>query len=235
MAHLSSIEASDRFQYFSIVRRNTGSSPSIAALIWVDRDRRYFISSALSTNAGEIRTRKRWTQTDDGALPVNITYRQPELVDYYYSVCGRIDHHNRCRQADLISEKKVQTKSYAFRDNSTILSMIIVDCWLVCHGWKSVSDHISQSEFYEKLAVQLIDFDFSTSSNIGVNPTGNKSNVLLMPTRMQRLKLLARWILASYAAAVLADGEIQPCYTSLSRNKPLTWWPVENWGELLEM
>lgn len=94
-------------------------------------------------------------------------------------MCTKIDQQNRCRQADLNIEKKMQTKSWALRVNSTILSMVVVDAWLVFNGCQKSTEHIGQKQFYESLATELIDFDFEAPPSSNLVGTGSSSVSLL--------------------------------------------------------
>ena len=66
-----------------------------------------------------------------------------------------IDQHNRHRQDNLKTEKKLETKKWDMRVNLTIFSMIVVDTWLV-YSQVTGSTEL-QSEFYVCLAEELID------------------------------------------------------------------------------
>ena len=68
----------------------------------------------------------------------------------YYRTCGVIDQHNRHRQDNLKTEKKLETKKWDMRVNLTIFSMIVVDTWLV-YSQATGSTEL-QSEFYVRLA-----------------------------------------------------------------------------------
>jgi hypothetical protein len=80
------------------------------AMVWLDRERRYFISTASSGVEGSPYTRTRWRQLDSGPARVEVVVPLPEVVELYYSCCARIDEHNRCRHADLEMEKRFQVK-----------------------------------------------------------------------------------------------------------------------------
>jgi hypothetical protein len=100
------------------------------ALLWLDRDRRFFIATASSTLEGFPYSRTRWRQLEDGPARVDLEVRQPELLEAYYSACAQRDQHNHCRQADLMLERKVRTHDWNFRVNCSLLGMIIVDAFL---------------------------------------------------------------------------------------------------------
>ena len=127
--------------------------------VWMDRDRRYFIASASSLDSGIPYSRNRWRQVslELDALPENVelTIPQPKATEVYYRTCGVIDQHNRHRQDNLKTEKKLETKKWDIRVNITIFSMIVVDTWLV-YSQATGSTEL-QSEFYVRLAEELID------------------------------------------------------------------------------
>ena len=91
---------------------------------------------------------------------VNIETAQPELVEMYYGICALVDQHNRSRQANLKLETKLHTKDWATRLNLSIVGICTVDAWKL---WKALqeedpdeSTHISEHEFYLKLAEEMV-------------------------------------------------------------------------------
>ena len=116
MAYLSSLEFTEgRGQREGVVMKSLGR-PWIMAYVWVDRDRRYFISTASSLTDGNSYSRWRWRQPElsleDMGLPNNqdavrqqLTVPQPKVCEIYYNTCGSIDQHNRHRQ-DTLQMKK---------------------------------------------------------------------------------------------------------------------------------
>ena len=72
---------------------------------WMYRERRDFIYSSSSTSDGEPNIRRSLRQESEevNAEPDNITLiiDQPKTCEYYYNYCSMVDHHIRCRQADL--------------------------------------------------------------------------------------------------------------------------------------
>ena len=67
------------------------------------------------------------------ALPENmeLTIPQPKATEVYYRTCGVIGQHNRHRQDNLKTNKKLETTKWDMRVNLTIFSMSVVDTWLV--------------------------------------------------------------------------------------------------------
>ena len=131
MSSLSKLELVQRGDYKGLVARGTDGQPTMLSFIWMDRDRRYFIASALSLDSGILYSRNRWRKVsfELDALPENVelTIPQPKVMEVYYQTCGVIDQHNRHRQDNLKTEKKLETKKWDMRANLTIFLMIVVD------------------------------------------------------------------------------------------------------------
>ena len=159
MSYLSNLELVQRGDYKGLVARGTDGQPTMLSFVWMDRDRRYFVASASSLDSGVPYSQNRWRQVslELDALPENVelTIPQPKAAEVYYRTCGVIDQHNRHRQDNLKTEKKLETKKWDMRVNLTIFSMIVVDTWLV-YSQATGSTEL-QSEFYVRLAEELID------------------------------------------------------------------------------
>ena len=145
--------------------RETGR-PDMIAFVWMDRERRYFISTGPCLTDGEPYRRWRWRQIEDVATDtpperVELVVEQPKAAEVYYSVCGKVDQHNRDRQSTLCIEKKLRTNDWSMRVNLTILSMIIVDTWKIWNALTNESidndNNEKQKTFYGHLASELID------------------------------------------------------------------------------
>ena len=88
------------------------------AYVWMDHDRRYFISTASSLQYGKDYSRICWRQPD---LPEEdfggvkneeeerqeLTVSQPKFTEIYYNPCAAIDQHNCHRQDTLKVERKM--------------------------------------------------------------------------------------------------------------------------------
>jgi hypothetical protein len=166
-AYLSNLEMRERGERRVIARDDTGT-PFMLAFSWMDRDRRYFISSASSLQPGRAYTRYRWRQVSDepNAAPerVELEIPQPQAAEIYYDACGMIDRHNRCRQDDLMLERKLGTMDWSMRVNTSVLGMCIVDAWYAysqCTKTRGATTSTAESEkqkdFYSFLAEELID------------------------------------------------------------------------------
>jgi hypothetical protein len=76
------------------------------AVVWVDRERRYFICTASSVVEGAKYSGTRWRQLQDGVQRVTLEIKQPRVAELYNGSCAMIYRHNRCRQVDLMLERK---------------------------------------------------------------------------------------------------------------------------------
>jgi hypothetical protein len=158
-------------------------TPELGAFVWMDRERRYFISSAGSLEDGTPYVRCRWRQVDQtpNAAPEQVMFSimQPKIAELYYSTCAAIDKHNRLRQDDLRIEKKIETKDWSTRVNLSIFSMIIVDTWLVFSAFKNAPTvEYNQKEFYSVLSEELIDNSYGNRGRVTrprSSPTSGRS------------------------------------------------------------
>ena len=159
MSNLSNLELVQHRDYKGLVARGTDGQPTMLLFIWMDRECRYFVASVSLLDSGILYSRNRWCQVslEVDALPENmeLTIPQPKVTEVYYWTCCAIDQHNRHRQDNLKTEKKLETKKWDMRVNLTIFSMIVVDTWLVYS--QAMGSTELQSEFYVRLAEELID------------------------------------------------------------------------------
>jgi hypothetical protein len=103
-----------RGDWKSYVHRRDGKIAAMA-VVWVDRERRYFISTASSVVEGAMYGRTRWRQLEGSAQRVTVEVKQPHVAELYYNLSSVIDRHNHCRQNDLILERKCQTHDWSVR------------------------------------------------------------------------------------------------------------------------
>jgi hypothetical protein len=117
MAYLTNIEMQSCGEREGVVYRDKHGVPKLMAFVWMDRDRRYFIASSSSLRKGTGYVRDRWRQVDTSpdadAERVELTVDQPEACQHYYQACGKVDQHNRHRQATLKLETKFVTHDWA--------------------------------------------------------------------------------------------------------------------------
>ena len=133
--------------------KTTISNTDLYAFIWVDRDRRCFITNTSSLTHGRTIERRRMRQvepvyTNEEPHQQTLTIAQPKAAELYYDVCGKIDGHNRRRHDTLKLEKKVEVKDWSKRANLYILGMIIVDSFLLYHHL--VNQEEEEPHFYRR-------------------------------------------------------------------------------------
>jgi Transposase IS4 len=146
----------------ALLSKDEDTGCSLLAFVWADRDRRYFISTCLSTSPGKTIHRRRWRQVDSApnADPevANIAISQTECGQVYYEGCGAIDQHNRHRQDGLDLEKKVQTMGWHNRAAHSIFGMCVVDAYDLAFGCQGRKHHNGGFRFFiEDLITSLID------------------------------------------------------------------------------
>jgi hypothetical protein len=163
-AYLSGLEMEERGDRRGLIARDAEGTPTMLAFVWMDRNRRYFICSASSLEPGAQYNRERWRQVDltpnAPAERVVLTIPQPQACEIYYDTCAAIDRHNRCRQDDLMLERKLKTHDWSTRVNISLLGMCIVDTWYAYSQCTDTTE--TQKEFYSALAVELIDNTYDT-------------------------------------------------------------------------
>jgi Transposase IS4 len=139
---------------------------TLLAYCWIDRDRRYFISTCSSLATGPPCLRERWTQVDrdtPDAEPeyLEIVVAQPYCSYLFHSAASKIDQHNKLRQASLRLETKMRTTLWHRRVNITLFGMTVIDSFDLakgCQGNKWIFP--PSSAFFEALAEDLIDNTF---------------------------------------------------------------------------
>ena len=95
MAYLQALEFDKRGEWKGLRNATT----SMYAFVWVDRNRRYFItnSSSLSDRTPYTIFRKHQVapiESQEPPVQVKVTINQPK-AGMYYNTCDNIDHHNR--------------------------------------------------------------------------------------------------------------------------------------------
>ena len=100
--------------------------------------------------------------TTPNADPVymEVMVPQPEACDQYYSACGKIDNHNKYRQASLMLETKLRTLWWDRRVNQTLFAMNVVDSYLLAVGCQGNNRWTTAGDFFVALASDLIDNNY---------------------------------------------------------------------------
>ena len=110
MKKLAETEATGRGLAKAITCRRVGSK-DMMALMFADRGRKHFISTALTSRITKTAERLRW-RTIEGVRSERIMTRIgiPEATGAYFSAAIKVDQHDRCRQNDIGIEKAFEVK-----------------------------------------------------------------------------------------------------------------------------
>ena len=86
---LTSVELQNRGDFVALWSNATENSSEHGAMLWMDKERRYFISTAGSFEWGTLYQRCRWRQVNQepNAAPqqVMFTIPQPKIAEMYYT------------------------------------------------------------------------------------------------------------------------------------------------------
>jgi len=203
MAHLQSLELQQRGDFRYMI--SSEGDEYMTAVMWADRDRKYFIGNGEATLVDvEPTYRTRWRQLDNvenntDPQRIDIQVREPSMCKSYHFIANQIDCHNRQRQDDVELERIIKTKSWDKRVGMSIFGMILVD---TCNFHQAVihPDNIDANpfDFYLNLAEELIDNNLDnintrSQSTSRRRPTSQPQNMMLRsphltPTRERKRK-----------------------------------------------
>ena len=183
LSYLSHLEMAAKGEHNCLVSKGKDDDHSLMALCWLDRERRYFISTTSTTKPGAPIFRTRPRVRDGRTVRVEIEIPIPEVCESYYQVCSKIDQHNRCRQDDLNIEKKLRTTRWSTRVNSSLLAICVVDGWLLYKNSFGLANHMNPWDFYKRLANGLLDNKFdSVALRKRKSPTAEPTRSVLTGT-----------------------------------------------------
>ena len=159
MAYMSNIEFQNQGDMSGLLTRPVyRTKPMLGTFVWIDRVRRYFIFTGGLMEKGRPYTRTRWSKEEPAlnADPnmVELNTPQPITAELYYSACGQIDRHNRCRQESLDIEKKLGTKDWPKLFNISVFAMNMADVWLSYQRITETAE--TQSDFYNYISEEMI-------------------------------------------------------------------------------
>ena len=145
MVYLSSFEFDKgRVQRDGVFLKTYGIA-HMMAYVWMEHDRRYFISTASSLSDGHPYSYVRWRQKElhdehfgqvnnEEAVCEELVVAQPKCSEIYYNTCAAIDQHNSHRQDTLCIKRKIETKIWDKRVTTSLFGMFVVDEWLMYTG-----------------------------------------------------------------------------------------------------
>jgi hypothetical protein len=93
MNYLSCVPLTDHGKHHVVIHKADGGAADMAAFVWVDRERRYFVSNTSSLQPSNIIERQQWWQLDSeegGAASTTTFTEQPKCVELYYSACATL-------------------------------------------------------------------------------------------------------------------------------------------------
>lgn len=189
MKTLSEQELQSRGSFRYVIHKDSRVIIEILAPVWSDRTRYYFVSTAGDTQPGENVVRTRLRGTEQGASHILITVSMTSVIQTYYQSSSSIDRHSRCRQDDLMLERKLGTKRWDIRLNYSILGIIVFDSWPVYCGLNGPGKELTQRWYYEELATLLIkqnQIDSRGSSSVEQNENRAATGIHLVFTTEKR-------------------------------------------------
>lgn len=130
MHFLASKKLARRVDNISMVSTNEYLKKTLMAVIWLDGERRYFGSSFHTTDQGTPISREQWRSVDGQYAKVQLDIFFFDVVKKHCETCPRTECHNRSLQ-DSLGLGKLEFKNWSMCVNSTLLSVIIVDDWLL--------------------------------------------------------------------------------------------------------
>ena len=138
MKYLSKIELVVSREHVGTTSKKSNDGAKSMAVMWMDRERPYLISTASTTVAGSSVSRQKWHHMEKGKEVElqRLMVPQPQVVESYYKTCGATDRHNRCRRESLRLEIKFQVKEWSMHVKTSLLATCIVEAWMVFKGWK---------------------------------------------------------------------------------------------------
>ena len=144
---------------------------TVMAFVYCDKNRYYFVTTCSNMCCVDpiYRVRLRQVQpVESGASPesVAIALNVPRAAQVYYSANGAIDQHNWIRQDTVQLERKIQTKVWHKRVNTTILGIILEKC---TRRW------MTAVEYYRRLIQELIENKFASSGVVRRSMGGDAS------------------------------------------------------------
>ncbi|KAL9179705.1 hypothetical protein ACHAXT_008995 [Thalassiosira profunda] len=144
--------------------------PQLIAWAWMDRNRRFFVSTCCGLAEGTEIFRERYRQTSEDpqadAERVAIEVRQPKAVETYYNGAGVIDGINKTHAAELRADRCLATKDWARRANFGVWGQSCVDSMNVYQPVVHPDLRDASSDiFFSHLADEMID------NNVGVRAT----------------------------------------------------------------
>ena len=125
-----------------VLTNDEPTNTQLCSFVWLDRERRYFISTTSSLAEGAPCRRIRYRQQESvesnvEPIRMEVLIKQPKAAEEYYLANDKVDQHNRHRQSGVMLEKKILTRDWSKRLNDSILSMCLVDAYLLAKEYRT--------------------------------------------------------------------------------------------------
>lgn len=118
MTYLGSKTMIGRGNWHRMVQKSSESGIEIGAVLWVDSERRYFVTKTGTTLPGHSIFSGRWRRVVNVSKKSKTETNILEVMEQYCGASSRINRCNRCHQDDLKLEKNFQVKETSLRVSS---------------------------------------------------------------------------------------------------------------------
>ncbi|KNC85700.1 hypothetical protein SARC_02111 [Sphaeroforma arctica JP610] len=178
----------------SMVTTDSANNQYIA-LVWSDRNRKYFISTQSTTKPGTTISRMRVRNDGNTIAAKEVRCQQPQLVEQYFIYNDIVDRHNRHRQDTLNHEKKLEVRTWHKRVATSLLAMCIVNALLLYNGTRTPTEkQVDQRNYYMMLSKELMNNNYearvirSVTAAITIRPEVTTSGVGAHATPIKEMK-----------------------------------------------
>ena len=204
MTYLSLATMKGRGDWISMTNHVMDSTCPLLAVVWIDQNRRYYISTQGTTSDGNLIVRTRHRNVDGGSTPTDVTLTQPRVVEQMHSVAYMVDRHNLRRMDILNLEKKLQVTDWVKRVATGMLGMLFVDAYLFYEGVMG-EEAMSQKEWMKWLVKDLLHNSWDSAALVT-----RRSSHVLNELRQRESSIPSLPVLPSYGDSIYV--------TSLPRN-----------------
>lgn len=181
----------------------------LMSVTWVHRERRYFVSSSLTTLLSEPYERIRWRPIGGEAKRVLLAIKISSVAYEYYECYAAMDTQNHCSHDDLTLEHKLVTHDWSKRTCMSLLGMRAVTAWMLHTGARGSMASLTQKQLHADFAAHLIG---TYVDAVGVRARGSMTGAIGTPS--SDMAAFARYGLGIYVEPPLkrrgaspADGD----------------------------
>lgn len=158
---------------YTYATSTTDQNCRLISLAWRDKKIHTFIGSCGTTMEGSPALKRRLDE--DGKKTIK-EVKRPRLAEEYFEGAPAVDIHNHIRQSGLAVEAAWNTQKWHHRMFASLFGIIESNAFLSYKYFKKIDD-IQHSEFTEKLAMQLINYEEHSNPEEPVPVTGQEPHV----------------------------------------------------------